>query len=36
MQNFFGIMIPGQLPITSFEFINNLYCVDLPNPGQIN
>ncbi|EAR90601.1 c11orf73-like protein, putative (macronuclear) [Tetrahymena thermophila SB210] len=31
----FGIMIPGQIPFMNFEFINGMFCVDLPNPAAV-
>lgn len=32
----FTIIIPGQPPITNFQFDNNIYHVDIPNPTSVS
>eukprot|EP00825_Cyclidium_porcatum_P030504 TRINITY_DN32321_c0_g1_i2.p1 TRINITY_DN32321_c0_g1~~TRINITY_DN32321_c0_g1_i2.p1 ORF type:complete len:300 (+),score=65.16 TRINITY_DN32321_c0_g1_i2:2-901(+) len=34
-QQCFGILVPGQLPITSFQIINNMYVSEINQPSQI-
>lgn len=31
----FSLIIPGQAPITNFQYDNQIYHIDLPNPINI-
>ncbi len=28
-------MVPGQIPFMNFEYINGMYCIDIPNPSSV-